>query len=184
MKRAIELTLLGLIVAALLAFGAWIGHRAGEPTVENIAPAAAQSLPSGAVELARSPAASAPKPKKAGTKVLRSMRATIQPDQSGCAPITTDIELVQDGDGLRAIASAEGGRVVAGLDSPVVPLALRVEDSRRWAAGLSCSIGDQCDVRTAGIVLQRDIGRVTLGIEALRRPDGKPEARAIALWRW
>jgi hypothetical protein len=170
-----------LVILLMVAVAAYLfGHYTNQPTPEDVSPQAAQSLPSGAVVLERKPTRTPAKPKKPGTKVEREIGVTVQPDQAGCDPVTVDLQLVREGDGRRVIASSPDGKVIAGLDVPTDPAGFPA--SRPWAAGMSCDPG-KCQ-QTAGVWIERDLGRVRLGVEAARQQDGAVQARAKIGWVW
>ncbi len=178
MKEQIK-TIAGLLLAGLLLFGAYmIGVKTTEPKSENVAPAAAQSLPSGAVVLERKPATKPAKPKKPGTKVEREVSVTVQPDQAECEPVKLDLQLVKDGDGRRVVASSPNGQVIGGVDVPVEAAINPV--SHKWAAGLSCDPAN-C-MQTPGVWIERDLGRMRAGIDLIRQADGQAAARARIGW--
>lgn len=180
MKTPTKLIAGALLLAGLLLGAYWLGIHADKQITESIEPAPAQSLPSGAVVLERAPAVAAIKPKKAGVKVERAASVTVQPDQADCAPVTVDMQLVQDGDGRRIIASSPDGTVIAGVDVPVA--ALKITTRRVWAAGMSCD-PSRCK-ETVSVWLDRDVGQIRVGLEVQRDTTGKPAVRAKAGWVW
>jgi len=168
----------------ILAGGIWLGRASVPvPVPEIVAPAPAQSLPSGAVVLERKPAASATtvKPIKPGSKVERAIAVTVQPTREDCPPVTVDMQLIQEDGGRRVVTRSPDGRVIAGLDVPATP-ALIMPDRREWAAGLSGAPHQWPD--TAGVWIERDLGRVRVGAEVLRRTDGEMQARVRIGWVW
>ena len=177
MTAQFKLIAVGVLLLALL-FGAYMfGVKTTEPIKENIAPAAAQSLPTGGVVLARVPIVKAPKAKKPGTKVKRAVTVTVQPDQPDCKPVAVDLQLVQDGDGRRVVADSPNGKVTGGQDSPIE--AAVNEASHPWAAGVSYGSD-----RTFGIIVQRDLGRIRVGADVIRETTGTVKVRAHAMWSW
>lgn len=147
------------IAAAILiaaAVGYWLGQP--KPVKETAAPAVHQV--DGSVVLERKPdAAAKPKqkiPRKA--RVERVAQVTVQPDAIAapgepCPPVTVDMTLVREPDGMRRVlASSPDGVVVGGLDVPV-DTAAQPAAPKRWAAGLSWSPAD----RTAGVWIERDV---------------------------
>lgn len=174
----LKIAALAVALAAFACLFIWIGSIAGRPAVEKIEPLPAHLLPSGAVVLEEKPVAKV-EPIKRGTRVTRQVSVTVKPKQAGCDPVTATVQLAQDGDHVRAVTSAEGGEVVGGVDSPVMP-SLIVHEPKRWAAGLSCNVA-HCQ-QTPGVWIERDAERVRLGVEASRRLDGKPELRARIGW--
>ena len=155
---------LGLVVvslAALIAVCVMAGMQLARPAPEVVTPQPAQSLPGGAVVLERKPATKPSKPKKPGANVERDVSVTVQPDQAGSEPVRVDLQLVAEDGGRRVIASSPDGQIVGGLDLPQP--ATMPQDSRKWAAGLSCD-PTNCQ-RTAGAWIDRDLGRIRLGAE-------------------
>ena len=167
-------------IAALLlavAGGVWLGRQSMPALVaEDVSPQPAQSLPGNAVMLERKPVAKA-RPIKPGTTVERAITTTVQPDDPECEPVTVDLQLVHDGDGRRVVASSPDGVVVGGLDVPVRQIAF--EESRPWAAGISYGTD-----RSQGIWIDRDLDRVRVGAEIIRRQDGQAEIRARVGFSW
>jgi len=210
MMDRVKLVLAAVLLLALCAGLVWIGHALGSSrtTVESIAPAAAQSQADGSVIPERKPVAKpgpAPHIIPKGATEERRVSATVRPkagpklppevaqslpascreaiENAQCPDVTVDLSLVRMGDGRRGIASSPDGQVISALDMPIEP-ALILAPERLWAAGFSCSIGNSCALRTAGVIVQRDIGRVRAGVEVLRQSDGKPQARAQMLFSW
>jgi len=188
--------LAALLVAAM--FGSYyLGVRSSAPAPEVIAPAAAQSQADGSVIAERRPEAKptpAPHMIPQGAVEERRVSVTVQPranlkvpaaGQSAPLPdpVHVDLSLIRQGDGRRVVASSPDGDVIGALDVPIEP-ALMPAAGRPWAAGLTCSVGDSCALRTAGVIVQRDFERVRAGVEAYRRADGKATLRAQLLWRW
>lgn len=146
------------IAAAILiaaAVGYWLGQP--KPVQETAAPAVRQADASVVLERRPDPHAK-PKqqlPRKA--KVERVAQVTVQPDaiaEAGkpCPPVTVDMTLIREPDGMRRVlASSPDGQVVGGLDIPVESAAPPAE-SKRWAAGLSWS-----SAQTAGVWIERDV---------------------------
>lgn len=145
-----------LAIFAAAAFGWWLGQP--KPVQETAAPEVRQ--PDGSVILERRPDPEAkPKqqiPRKA--KVERVAQVTVQPDaiaEAGkpCPPVTVDMTLIREPDGMRRVlASSPDGQVVGGIDVPVETAAPPAEP-KRWAAGLSWSPGSS----TAGVWIERDV---------------------------
>lgn len=150
---------LAAIAAAILsaaALGWWLGQP--KPVQETAAAQVRQG--DGSIVLERRPDQRAkPKqqiPRKA--KVERVAQVTVQPDAIAepgkpCPPVTVDMTLIREPDGMRRVlASSPDGQVVGGLDIPVESAAPPAEP-KRWAAGMSWSVGDQ----TAGVWIERDV---------------------------
>lgn len=156
MPRWVPLAAIAVALFAAAAFGWWLGQP--KPVQETAAPEVRQA--DGSVVLERRPDPGAkPKqqiPRKA--KVERVAQVTVQPDAIAepgkpCPPVTVDLSLIREPDGMRRVlASSPDGQVVGGLDVPVETAAPRAAP-KRWAAGLSWSLADQ----TAGVWIERDV---------------------------
>ena len=170
-----------LILALLVAIGSgvWLGRQTMPRLVaEDVTPQPAQSLPGGAVVIERAPVPAAKtRPIKPGTTVERAISVTVQPAQPECEPVQVDLQLVQDGEGRRVVASSPNGVVVGGLDVPVRQIAF--DASRPWAAGVSYGTD-----RSLGVWVDRDLDRVRVGAEIIRRQDGQAEIRARVGFSW
>ena len=154
------LTLIAVSIAAT-----WYVMRP-VPVVETPKPAETQADGSRIVERTATQPKARPKqiiPK--GAKVERIESVTVQPTATAeagkpCPPVTVDMTLVREPDGSkRVIASSPDGAVVAGLDIPVDTLP--VPEIHPLAAGVSINPANQ----TAGLWVERDIGRVRVGLE-------------------
>jgi hypothetical protein len=202
---------LGLVLAVVglaVVLGAYLfGVHTARPLTENIAPAVAQSLPGGALMLARVAAASAPadllrEPMlqqsvlqhalPAASRVERAIRATVQPrahlrvpvalqseaSVEACPPVSVDLALIRTPEGRRVIAASPDGELVAGLDVPLEAAAQAAEHP--WSAGLSYGSDG-----SPGLYLERDLGRLRVGAEAIRgNPDPHIQARIRLGWSW
>lgn len=156
MPRWVPLAAIAVAIVAAAAIGWWLGQP--KPVQETAAPEVRQA--DGSVMLERRPDPGAkPKqqiPRKA--KVERVAQVTVQPDaiaEAGkpCPPVTVDMTLIREPDGMRRVlASSPDGQVVGGLDIPVESAAPPAEP-KRWAAGLSWSL----DAQTAGVWIERDV---------------------------
>lgn len=154
--RWVLLASIAAAIFAAAAIGYWFGQP--KPVQETAAPEVRQA--DGSVVLERRPdPGSKPKqqiPRKA--KVERVAQVTVQPDaiaEAGkpCPPVTVDMTLIREPDGMRRVlASSPDGQVVGGLDIPVESAAPPAEP-KRWGIGLSWSVGDQ----TAGVWIERDV---------------------------
>ncbi|MEN8721160.1 MAG: hypothetical protein ABF296_12955 [Oceanococcaceae bacterium] len=158
--------------AACAAGGFWGGYqwRASLTPAESTAPAAERRIDGGAVVLERSPPGTAeeralptvPVPEQAVPE--RRVRVVIQPipveatcpDPPSCV---VDLSLVREGDGRRVVAISPTGAVIGGLDVPLIPLGQPT--AGRWAAGVAYHTRDG----SAGAWLERDIGRVVVGLD-------------------
>lgn len=155
--------------------GYWIG-AARVPVAEDTAPAAEVRQADGSLVLARIPDAAPPPAPHAvprGTKELRRTTAKVQPAKPDCPPVTITSSLVQDGDGLRTITSADTGIVVEGSDLVIRPLLLPAP-VRRWAAGVAYEPFQG----RYGAWAERDVGRLRIGAE-LRAPGHGDD---LGLW--
>ncbi len=154
--RWVPFAAIAVAIFAAAAFGWWFGQP--NPVQETAAPEVRQA--DGSVVLERRPDPHAkPKqqiPRKA--KVERVAQVTVQPDaiaEAGkpCPPVTVDMTLIREPDGMRRVlASSPDGQVVGGLDIPVETAAPPAEP-KRWAAGMSWSLSSQ----TAGVWIERDV---------------------------
>ena len=154
--RWVPLAALGAAIFAAAA----IGYRLGQPKPVQETAAPAQHQADGSVIIERRPGPQA-KPKQQiphKAKVERVAQVTVQPDaiaEAGkpCPPVTVDMTLIREPDGMRRVlASSPDGQVVGGLDIPVETAAPPAEP-KRWAAGLSWSPADA----TAGVWIERDV---------------------------
>lgn len=156
MPRWVPLAAIAAAIVAAAALGWWLGQP--RPVQETAAPE--QRQPDGSLVLERRPDPGAkPKqqiPRKA--KVERVAQVVVQPAavaESGkpCPPVTVDMTLIREPDGMRRVlASSPDGQVIGGLDVPAESAAPPAEP-KRWAAGLSWSPAD----RTAGVWIDRDV---------------------------
>lgn len=194
-----------LLAGFLLAWWIWRDVPVVEP------PAPAVQLPSGGLVLERAPEAPVPSAaaedaRAAGGRLDRAISITVQPRPVSlappaampphppgnaeaaaapaptciCEPVTVDLALVRmPDDTMRVTARARGGELLGGIDVPVVSRApTRVT---RWAAGLTVSM-DMSQRRAFGVFLDRDVGRLRLGLELSQRDGGTATARVG--WRW
>lgn len=154
------------VVALAAAAGWWFGRP--PPIVETSAPQVTQA--DGSLIVARAPDAKA-KPKQQiprGAKLERTIHIEAQGqglklpngEVKPCPPVSVDLSLVREPSGAkRVLASSPDGQIVGAVDIPVETLP--TPEARPWAAGLSLNPINQ----TAGIWLERDIGRVRLGLD-------------------
>lgn len=166
LNRRVEL----LAIMLALAAGMWLWASWGDiarEIEEGPAPAVIQSdaslvlarAPESAVPAASRPIASAT---PRGAKVERRARIVVRPKTLG-SDVRTDIAVVRNTDGTRRIvASSPDGNVVGGIDIPMERF--KMPPDRRWAAGLSLDT----ERNRPGIWVERDIGRVRLGVELMR----------------
>lgn len=169
-----------LAIAALIGLGLFAGWYFFAPKhiVETAAPAVRQADGSTIVERAPDakarPVAQIPK----GARLERNISLTVRPETppanlklagaAPCPPVRVDMSLVRMPDRTRrVVASSPNGEIVGGLDVPVD--AAPGSESKHWAAGLSWSP----ITSTAGVWVERDIGRVRIGAEMQQaRPLG------------
>ena len=99
--------------------------------------------------------------------------AAAKPD---CPPVTVDFTLARDKDGIQRIAaSSKDGEVIGGFEVPVAPV-LQLA-SRPWAAGAAYS-----SQKNIGAWVDRDIGRLRLGVQANQVRAIAAEAASFELW--
>jgi hypothetical protein len=91
------------------------------------------------------------------------------------------MSLIRQGDGRRVIASSPDGAVIGGIDVPIEAGTIPAE--RPWAAGLSCEASRDCG-KTLGVWIDRDLARVRVGAEILKRETGGAQARIKVGWVW
>lgn len=168
-RHARLLIVIACSLTAAYALGWWLGRPA--KVIETPLPAAAQA--DGSLVLARAPDAKA-QPKQAvpkGARVERVVAVEVKP--AALKPpgeaLRVDMSLVRLPDSTRrVIASSPDGEVVGGLDIPV-ETAAPAPEPKKWAAGVSWSPTHH----TAGVWIERDIGRLRLGAELAQvRPLG------------
>lgn len=176
--------LLGVTTGWFLFHDRKVVQEAAAPAVQ-LAPS--KSAPHGGVVVARMPDAPAKSaqvlPK--GYKAVRVQQVTIQPEAAQKAadmaaapncppakPVTVDLTQIQTSDGGQRLAvSSPDGTVIGGFDVPIGSQS--VVFAHRWAAGASYGTD-----RTYGGWVERDIGRLRLGVDVLQLQDGRVGARA------
>ncbi|WP_018609431.1 hypothetical protein [Uliginosibacterium gangwonense] len=203
--KPISIALNLLLISSICLF-VYVVCKTSAPQPENTAPAAAQSQADGSQILARTPKQEAlppaphvipkgaveerrisvtVKPRPASLHPYPKTAATPPADQSSppaqaqtdCAPVTVDLSLIRQNGGRRVIASSPDGIVIGGLDIPIESALLPA--AHPWAAGLS--VGHD---KSPGVWLERDLGRIRLGAEALRERAGDLQARVRVGWSW
>jgi hypothetical protein len=165
-----------LYTAFVFAGGLAAGYRLyhSESILEGYAPPVEQR--DGSVILKRDPEAKpdAPAPKLPG-KVERTVVVKVKPkpekkeptkpDQSGLCPVlecpalTVRLDLIQQEEGRRVVASSPDGDIVGGIDIPIEKWIKRNEN--KWAAGVTYDTD-----RKPGAFLDRDLGPFRVGVEA------------------
>lgn len=165
-----------LYTAFVFAGGLAAGYRLyhSESISEGSAPQVKQK--DGSVVLKRAPDAKpdAPAPKLPG-KVERTVVVKVKPkpekkeptkpDQSGLCPVlecpalTVRLDLIQQDEGRRVVASSPDGDIVGGIDIPIEKWIKRNEN--HWAAGVTYDTD-----KKPGAFLDRDLGPFRVGVEA------------------
>lgn len=181
---------------AVVGFGAFMAGRSSveQPAPENIEPAPEARQDDGSVVLERDPQpASEPAPHTipAGHVEERRISVQVQPDvirksdttntdvsvapACECKPVRVDLSLVRDTEGgRRVIASSPDGRVIGGLDVPIV--GSNVPTQRKWGAGISYDPFRQ----SPGAWIERDYGRLRIGADLYQdRLDERTSGLAI-----
>lgn len=93
-----------------------------------------------------------------------------------CKPVRVDLSLVRDAEGgRRVIASSPDGRILGGLDVPIV--ADSIFRNREWAAGVSYDPFDG----TPGAWIERDYGRIRVGADFSQERNAIASGLAIRL---
>ena len=167
-----------LYTAFVFAGGLATGYKLYHPesVSEGYAPPMVQK--DGSVVLTRDPEAKpdAPAPKLPG-KVERTVVVKVKPklaakplparpDKDGfcpvakeCPALTVRLDLIQQEEGRRVVASSPDGDIVGGIDIPVEKWIKRNEN--KWAAGVTYDTD-----RKPGAFLDRDLGPFRVGVEA------------------
>ncbi len=82
-----------------------------------------------------------------------------------CPPIDISLALITDKDKQqRVVASSPNGDIVGGIDIPAHDLTIPAEP-KKWAIGASYN-----SLKVGGIWIERDVGRIRLGVEAQSVP--------------
>ena len=165
-----------LYTAFVFAGGLAAGYRLyhSESVLEGYALPVVQK--DGSVVLTRDPEAKpdAPAPKLPG-KVERTVvvkvkpkpekKEPVKPDANGLCPVlecpalTVRLDLIQQDEGRRVVASSPDGDIVGGIDIPVEKWIKR--NSNVWAAGVTYDTD-----RKPGAFLDHDLGPFRVGVEA------------------
>ncbi|MGB1561536.1 MAG: hypothetical protein ACPHN2_08570 [Sinimarinibacterium flocculans] len=190
--------------------GTAIGYYAGYMTrdsmevIEDVSPAPEKRLPGGGLKLERA-LQSAPEaqelpaaPVQPGTVVERRARVVAAPranksaggdgEPTGpaggvedCPPVTVDLALIREGEGRRVLAWSPDGRILGGLDVPIIEGI--VPASQPWAAGVSYDPFDG----TPGAWVERDYGRIRVGVDVYQERNALASGLAVRVragWRW
>lgn len=187
-----ERTLRVVALAALLltvAGGAYLfGVHTSAPKPEVIAAAPQVRQSDQSVIAERKPEATTTKPPHKipmGATEERRVSIKLKPpaftSPTGCqcdpAPLDVNLSLVRQDGGRRVIASSPEGRVISALDVPIEPAL--IPESHPWAAGLS--VGND---KSPGVWVERDLGRIRVGVEAIREQGGSLQGRVRVGWSW
>lgn len=173
-RHRIELAGIVLLVIGLLAFAFW----PAAPVHEDVTTAPQVVQADNSVIAAREPDATpppAPHRIPRGFLEVRRDTVTVAPAPaaaaSGCPPVRVDLSLVRNGSDQRVIASSPDGQVVSAIDVPV-EAAIVPPPPKPWAAGLAYGTD-----HAVGVWLERDVGRLVLGAQLARAPDGRVQAQ-------
>jgi hypothetical protein len=202
----VKASMSAVCVLAAAALGYYAGYmtRDSMEVPEDVSPAPAERLPGGGLKLERvlqeAPEArelpAAPVPP--GATVDRRVRIVAQPSVNrsvesvdgtpragegvdDCPPVTVDLALIRDGEGRRVLAWSPDGRILGGLDVPIV--AGLVPASQPWAAGVSYDPFDG----TPGAWVERDLGRIRIGVDVYQERNALASGLAVRLragWRF
>jgi hypothetical protein len=180
---------------------AYIGYQLGDSVEapEVTTPAPAREQPDGSLILERDPAPARQPPPHAipaGHVEERRVLVRVQPNTTAakaaskvtdgetdctCDPVDLTLSLVRDdAGGRRAIASMRNGRVIGGLDVPIV--APSVFANSKWAAGVGYDVLNEA----VGVRVDRDFAHNDAMVGDFDG-DGRREdtaVRAWALWRF
>lgn len=91
-----------------------------------------------------------------------------------CPPVQVNLSLVRDSEGgRRVVASSPDGRVLGGLDVPI--LGTNLPNLRTWAAGVSYDPFNE----SPGFWAERDIGRLRIGADLYQDRAGPASGMAV-----
>lgn len=138
--------------------GSVIAERALQASLKG--KPAPHKIPKGAIEERRDTITVAPSPEAAA---------------SACPPVTVNLSLIRQGNERRVIASSPDGQVVSAVDVPIDPPPIPPEP-RKWAAGLTYSTD-----RAPGAFLERDFGRIRLGVAIEKAPGQQRPTERLQL---
>lgn len=172
--RSAEFAGIALLVVGLLAFAFW----PAAPVHEDLTAAPQVVQADHSVIAERAPDAAPPPASHIIPKGFHEVRrdiVTVAPAAaaaaSGCPPVRVDLSLVRNGSDQRVIASSPDGQVVSAIDVPV-EAAIVPPPPKPWAAGLAYGTD-----HAVGVWLERDVGRLVLGAQLARAPDGRVQAQ-------
>lgn len=181
---AVLILLIGIAIGLLIGYHLW--HVTPAPAAESVAAEVRQH--DGSVVLVRVPVpfatiSYAVHQIPPDTVEERRGSVTIQPVRGAgcmCGPVTVDWSLVRGDDGRRMVVSSPDGEVVTGID---IPILLDSQPDYRNALGVTW----RPEQPAYGVMYQRDLGRVRLGVKADVVEDGRATlsgGEVNALWRW
>ena len=168
---------LGIAAVVMLTIAcalAW-AIRPAPPRVEVTTPAPQVRQADGSVLAERAPPAAgqalppAPHILPRGAREERRERVIVAPTPAA-STVEVDLSLVRQGAERRVVASSPDGQVLQAIDIPIDPAPLPPAP-RPWAAGLAYRTD-----HAVGLWVERDVGRLRLGAEVVRRQFGRPEA--------
>ena len=162
--------------------GSLILERAPEtsPAAQELPPA---PVPAGATVERRVRVVAQPVAKLSGAelRITKSAEAVAHDGPCDCPPVTVDLALIREGEGRRVLVWSPDGRILGGLDVPVV--AGLVPASQPWAVGVSYGPFDG----TPGAWFERDLGRVRVGVDVYQARNALSSGLAVRLragWRF
>lgn len=166
----------GVVVLAVAGGALWHYTRPPVPIPEVLVAAPEQKQDDGSTVVRRAPdphPAPPPHVIPKGFHEESREQLTVAPSPaaaaSGCPPVRIALSVVSDDHQHRVVASSPDGQIVDAVDIPIVaPLVM--PPPLKWAAGLSYSTQ-----RETGVWLERDIGRLRLGVE-VAKGAGSPRA--------
>ena len=169
--------------ACAVALGIFIGWKLYQPDVVVETPKPEVRQADGSVILERDHDAkpATPQPKLPAGKHERTTVVTVKPKPQPkpepvkpgpdgfcpvakeCPALTVRLDLVQQEDGRRVIASSPDGEIVGGIDVPLEPMIM--PKPTPWAAGITYG-RDRGGKEAVGAFVDRDAGPFRVGIEA------------------
>lgn len=158
-----------VVVLAVAGGALWHYTRPPVPVPEVLVAAPEQKQDDGSTVVRRAPDAHpAPPPHiiPKGFHEESREQLTVAPSPaaaaSGCPPVRVALSVISDDHQHRVVASSPDGQIVDAVDIPIVaPLVM--PPPLKWAAGLSYTTQ-----RETGIWLERDVGRLRLGVEVAK----------------
>ncbi len=183
-----ELAFLAAVVVLAMMVSAYFTWLLTKPKVviETAAPAVVQA--DGSVIAEKAPDASAkPKqiiPKGARVERIFQVKAKGQGiklpsgETKDCPPVTIDMSLVRQEDGSkRVLVSSPDGQISKSLDIPVENVTAPAE-AKKWGAGILFNPVSQ----TGGVWIDRDIGRIRLGVQLNQTRASLTSPVSAELW--